>query len=94
MKKQALLKLRHSFVLFRAETKFRDLSSSFSVVGVVVTDWMLTHNTPHHQHRPRHGVRNEREMGVVLVSSITEDYFRNIPHLTHCIYFNYLSVIS
>ena len=38
MKKQILLKLRHSFVLFRAETKFRDLSSSFSVVGVVVTD--------------------------------------------------------
>ena len=72
MKKQTLLKLRHSFVLFRAETKFRDLSSSFSVVGVVVTDWMLTINTPNQQHRPRHGVRNEREMGVALVSSITD----------------------
>ncbi len=74
--KPGLLNLRHSFVLFRIETKFRDLSSSFSVVGDVVTDWGLTQNTP--QHRPRHGVRNDREMGVALVSSITESLSSNI----------------
>ena len=43
-----------------------DLSSSFSVVGVDVTDWMLTHINTDQERVIR--VRNEREMGVALVS--------------------------
>lgn len=52
--------------MFRTETEFRDVSSSFSVDAAFVTgaDTPTTTNTQHSSTQHRHGVRNEMEKGV------------------------------